>query len=230
MIMQTKHSRHPRNFGVQRILLALGQALAVAITRNPGARFIRVQNREYPIKQRPPDLELLLEHPEHGKVIAIVELQGKANAGLPLRMAVLTTWLVHEHDCPVIPVVLHLGQAEDRCSAHFLQELAGSRLEVKPVEIVLAEMDAREVLEMGMHGPWWPFIPLMRHGDDPAILDRVVQKIKASPDLEHVASDMMRLMAHGVDLSQVRGFLKGGGPGRGPCGDHGGVLRRGPGG
>ena len=207
--MTSNGPRNHRDLGAKRILSALGQQLAVAITGHPDTRFIRVETRELQIKQRTPDLEMHLEHPEIGKVIAIVEIQGKADPEFPRRLAALTTWLAHDRGCPVIPVVIYLGQPGYRCSAHYHYELAGARIEVRPVEIVLSEQDAREVVETGMDGPWWPFIPFMRHGDDPEILVRLVEKINARPDLEQVAEDMLRMVAHVVDLSQVRFFLEG---------------------
>jgi len=206
--MSNEHPRNLRDLGAKRILSALGPQLAVAITGKAGTRFIRVETRELQIKQRTPDLEMHLDDPDLGPLIVIVEVQLKTDSDFPGRLAALTTWLAHDRGCPVIPVVIHMSLPGEARSAHFRYELGGSRIEVMPVEIVLADQDAREILEKGMDGPWWPFIPFMRHGDAPDVLERLMNEIDARPELEQVAEDMLRMAAHVVDLSQVKVFLE----------------------
>ena len=100
----------------------------------------------------------------------------------------------------------HVG--ETRRSA-LTYALAGSRIEVHPVEIVLAEHDARKVLDEGMDGPWWPFLPFMKHGRDPEVLSRLMEQVGDQPHLRDVVDDMLRMAAYMVDLSQVWPLLEG---------------------
>ncbi|MEB3188616.1 MAG: DUF4351 domain-containing protein, partial [bacterium] len=137
------------------------------------------------------------------------EIQARVDHALPGRLAALATWLAHERGLPVIPVIVYLGPPGERRPPPFRYELAGARIEMRHVEIVLAELDAREMLAGGLTNPWWPFLPFMRHGRDPDVVDRLVEAIAARPELADVADDMLRMASYVVELSQLRTLLEG---------------------
>jgi hypothetical protein len=204
--------RDPRNhkdLGAKRLLGALGPQLATFLTGRAETRFIRAETRELAIKQRTPDLELHLEDPELGKILAIVEIQTRPDIDLPRRLAALTTWLLHDRGCHVIPVVIYLGKPGEARRSDLDYALLGFRIEVRPIEIVLAELDARQVLENGMDGPWWPFLPFMKHGRDPEVFSRLMEQVVDRPHLRDIVDDMLRTAAYMVDLSQVKPLLEG---------------------
>ena len=204
-----KHDRHHKDLGAKRILVAMGDSLARFLSGRPTARMLEAHTREYAIKQRTPDLELHMTDPALGEFLAIIEIQTRVDPALPGRLAALATWLVHERGLPVIPVIVYLGPPGERRPPPFSYELAGARAEVRHVEIVLSELDAREMLSGGLTNPWWPFMPFMRHGRDPDVVDRLVEAIAARPELADVADDMLRMASYVVELNQLRTLLEG---------------------
>ena len=187
----------------------MGDDLARFLTGRPTTRLVEALTREYPIKQRTPDIELHMTDPDLGDFLVVVEVQARYDPTLARRLASLTAFLHSEHGKPVIPVVLYLRQPASRGGDAVLYEMAGSRFEVRPIEIVLPDMDAGDILARGLEGPWWPFVPFMRHGREPEIVDRLVSEVRARPELVGIADDMLRMVSHVVELDQLRRLLGG---------------------
>ena len=204
-----KPPRNHKDRSAKAILTFLGKALARFMTGLDDVRVESVHIPELQILTMSPDLLLEVTHPDRGTFLMVLEIQVNPDPDLPYRFATLTAHLMQKHRVPVVPVVVYLFRGRGQRPDPLFTETLGLRFQADFHEIVIPDLEAVELLERGLDGPWWPFAVFARGGREVDVVRRLLEVQRTRPELAAIMPTVLNLTLHVVDSDQVRSILEG---------------------
>ena len=136
-----------------------------------------------------------------------IELQLYPDRNMPLRVDVYAALGEQKYGLPVYPVVINIlpGAASgvDHHESTVLDLSARRDFRV----INLWEQDAQAVVDNDIVG-LLPFVPVMRGGDDPALLERVLERLRRTPELAGMEALLAEMASHVLNQKQVLDIMR----------------------
>jgi predicted transposase YdaD len=177
------------------------------VTSRPDIRSLEQLEGSLQWVGRETDVLLRVVDPEAGEFLVAIELQLHPDRNMPLRVDVYAALGEQKYGLPVYPVVINIlpGAASDvdRYESTVLDLSATRDFRV----INLWEQDAQAVVDSDIVG-LLPFVPVMRGGDDPALLERVLDRLRRTPELAGMEGLLAKMASHVLEKKQVLDIMR----------------------
>ena len=112
-----------------------------------------------------------------------------------------------KYGLPVYPVVINILPGAASGVDHYASTVLDLSARRDFRIINLWEQDARAVVD-GDEVGLLPFVPVMRGGDDPALLDRVLERLRRTPELAGMEGLLAKMASHVLEKKQVLDIMR----------------------
>lgn len=172
------------------------------VTSRPGIRSLEQLEGSFQWVGRETDVLLRVTDPEAGEFLVAIELQLHPDRNMPLRVDVYAALGEQKYGLPVYPVVINILPGAASGVDHYASTVLDLSARRDFRVINLWEQDARAVVD-GDEVGLLPFVPVMRGGDDPALLDRVLERLRRTPELAGMEALLAKMASHVLEKKQV---------------------------
>lgn len=172
------------------------------VTSRPGIRSLEQLEGSFQWVGRETDVLLRVTDPEAGEFLVAIELQLHPDRNMPLRVDVYAALGEQKYGLPVYPVVINILPGAASGVDHYTSTVLDLSARRDFRVINLWEQDARAVVD-GDEVGLLPFVPVMRGGDDPALLDRVLERLRRTPELAGMEALLAKMASHVLEKKQV---------------------------
>ena len=177
------------------------------VTSRPGIRSLEQLEGSFQWVGRETDVLLRAVDPEAGEFLVAIELQLHPDRNMPLRVDVYAALGEQKYGLPVYPVVVNILPGAASGVDHYASTVLDLSARRDFRVINLWEQDARAVVD-GDEVGLLPLVPVMRGGDDPALLDRVLERLRRTPELTGMEGLLAKMASHVLEKKQVLDIMR----------------------
>lgn len=177
------------------------------VTSRPGIRSLEHLEGSFQWVGRETDVLLRVVDPEAGEFLVAIELQLYPDRNMPLRVDVYAALGEQKYGLPVYPVVINILPGAASGVDHYASTVLDLSARRDFRVINLWEQDAQAVVDSDIVG-LLPFVPVMRGGDDPALLERVLERLRRTPELAGMEGLLAKMASHVLEKKQVLDIMR----------------------
>ena len=177
------------------------------VTSRPGIRSLEQLEGSFQWVGRETDVLLRAVDPEAGEFLVAIELQLHPDRNMPLRVDVYAALGEQKYGLPVYPVVVNILPGAASGVDHYASTVLDLSARRDFRVINLWEQDARAIVD-GDEVGLLPFVPVMRGGDDPALLDQVLERLRRTPELAGMEVLLAQMASHVLNQKQVLDIMR----------------------
>ena len=177
------------------------------VTSRPDIRSLEQLDGSFQWVGRETDVLLRVVDPEEGEFLVAIELQLHPDRNMPLRVDVYAALGQQKYGLPVYPVVINILPGAASGVDHYASTVLDLSARRDFRVINLWEQDAQAVVDSDTVG-LLPFVPVMRGGDDPALLERVLDRLRRTPELAGMEGLLAKMASHVLEKKQVLDIMR----------------------
>ena len=177
------------------------------VTSRPGIRNLERLEGSFQWVGRETDVLLRAVDPQEGEFLVAIELQMHPDRRMPVRLDVYAALGEQKYGLPVYPVVINILPGAASGLDHYESTVLDLSARRDFRVINLWEQDARAMVDSDIVG-LLPFVPVMRGGDDPALLERVLERLRRTPELAGMEALLAEMASHVLNQKQVLDIMR----------------------
>lgn len=157
------------------------------VTQLPQVVSKQIIDSEFQWISRDTDVLVKAYNPTHGDFLVLNELQLRYKLNMPSRMRAYTALATEKYQLPTFPVLINIlpPAANVIVASSYEEEFLGLRAIQDYRVINLWEVDVEIVFGQPLPS-LLPFVPILRGGGEPAVVERAVQLLRADTQLNEL--------------------------------------------
>lgn len=195
--------------GGKRLISLAPDAWVQWVTQRPEVVAKEILGSEFQWISRETDVLVKAYSPTHGDFLVLNELQLRYTANMPLRMRAYAALAQERYQLPTYPVLINILPPPPTLTVvnSYEQEFLGLRAIQDYRVINLWEVDAEIVFEQPLPS-LLPFVPILRGGGEPSVVQRALQLLRADAQLNQLESLLAFFASFVLDTPLVQQIMR----------------------
>ena len=175
------------DIGGKRLISLAPDAWVKWVTQSPDVLAREILGSEFQWISRESDVVVRAYHPQIGEFLVLNELQLRYNTRLPLRMRAYAALAEERYNLPVYPVLINILSPSNTAAIvdSYESQVLGLQARQDYRVINLWEVDAEIVFQQPLPS-LLPFVPVLKGGDEVAVVQQPVQLLRADEQLSEL--------------------------------------------
>ncbi len=199
----------PADTGSKRLISLAPDAWLQWVTQLPQVVSKQIIDSEFQWISRDTDVLVKAYNPTHGDFLVLNELQLRYKPNMPSRMRAYTALATEKYQLPTFPVLINIlpPAANLIVASSYEEEFLGLRAIQDYWVINLWEVDAEIVFRQPLPS-LLPFVPILRGGGEPAVVQRAVQLLRADTQLNELEPLLAFFASFVLDVPIVQQIMR----------------------
>jgi predicted transposase YdaD len=181
----------PADRGSKKLISLAPDAWAQWVTQRPDVTVRTIAGAEFTWMSRASDAVLLAHAPDIGNFLIVNEVQLHYKRHMPRRINAYAALAEEHYDLPVFPVLITIlppsEKGKETIPDHYEQHFMGLQARREYRLIKLWEVEAMMVFTQPLPA-LLPFVPVLRGGDDEAVVRKALEVLRTDPNLNEMES------------------------------------------